>query len=131
MMDVVPNQGRRAMRRGVHLSCELVTGTSDQPLDYVVSDLSVDGLWVSTASPLANGEIVVVCMEPRIRNHWGREEDQTIHVFARVVRVAEPLPSATDHRSVGGMGLEMLDLTVYERNSLGRWLTEHGTALLN
>ncbi len=122
------------MRRDVQLSCELVTGGSDEPLDYAVGDLSVDGLWVPTSTPLRTGEVVVVCIAPRVRDHWGKLGDRMMHVFARVVRVQTPnSPSLHRDRSKvsPGMGLKMLDLTASERRDLGGWLSEQGTASLN
>ena len=91
-------------------------GTDDEPLVYLATDLSEDGIWLQTSQPLRAGETVVACFTPG--RHWRGGE---LMVFAEVVRVC------SSRRRVStpgiGMALEFLDLTAAERARLASWLS--------
>lgn len=108
-----PAGARKAIRRSVHLGCDVVSGHHDEPLRYLATDLSTEGLFVQTPEPLRAGAEVVVCFRP---DGWERE----LMVFAEVARV-----STSRRRIVEpgiGMGLELLDLDEDGRARLEAWL---------
>ncbi|MEM9695993.1 MAG: PilZ domain-containing protein [Myxococcota bacterium] len=107
---------RRAIRRAVRLSCEVVGAHSDRPLPFMVTDMSTTGLWLQTVHPLRAGETVVVCFDiPGSK--------RAVMPFAEVVRVT------TDRRRVNrpgvGMALELLDLEPREADALATFLDRH------
>lgn len=79
-----------------------------------MTDLSADGLWVSTTEPVRAGETVVVCFEP---DGW---TDGELMLFAEVARVMTGRPGSEQPGL--GMGLEFTDLTPKQRCSLDLWL---------
>ena len=109
-----PEGSRRSIRRSVELRCELIGSRVDEPVSYRLTDLSADGLWISTREPVRAGETVVVCFEP---SGWDAGE---LMVFAEVARVTSARPGSAQPGL--GMGLEFTDLTPKQRCSLELWL---------
>lgn len=111
--DMPPAGARRAIRRAVHLGCDLVTPYHDEPLRYLATDLSPAGLFLRTLEPIRAGAEVVVCFRP---DGWVDE----LMVFAEVVRV-----TSSRRREVEpgiGMALEFIDLQRDEKARLEAWL---------
>jgi hypothetical protein len=100
---------RRATRRAVDMTCEIVSPWWDEPVSHRLADLSLFGVWIDTSFPLPVGERVALSFAPP------RRPEMT--VFAEVRRVR---PNRTGRR--GGMALEFLDLERRERHDLGRAL---------
>jgi hypothetical protein len=93
MNDQLNHEGpeaRRAARRAVNLSCEVITSAWDRPILSRCTDVSPYGMWVETSSPVALGDTVVVCFTPPKRR-------RELTLFGRVCRV--------DHREHGGYGV--------------------------
>ena len=111
--DNPPAGARRAIRRAVHLGCDLVSGHHEEPLRYVATDLSADGVFLRTPDPVRAGSEVVVCFRP---DGWERE----LMLFAEVARVTSSRGRRVEPGI--GMGLEFLDLTAAERARLEAWL---------
>jgi hypothetical protein len=88
---------RRALRRSVHLDCDVITSDRDEPTPQLVTDLSPFGCWIETPTPARPGTHVIVAFRPP---GWDGEVD----LFARVTHVR------ADGRSLG-MGLEFLDVS--------------------
>ena len=103
---------RRAERRAVEMSCEIIGPHWDGPLRHEVRDLSVRGMWVRTSFPLEVGQHVIVSVPGRLGGI-----DHELTVFARVTRVARP-----GDRGPYGMALEFVDMTAGERRALAVWL---------
>ncbi len=124
-------RNRRAMRRFVDLPCQVVSSRVDSPIDYHASDLSLDGMWLTTAEPLRTGETVVVCFEPQDGRvpRSGRANAEML-VFARVVRVQTHASAQMTRPAPVGMALELLDLSGPERRRLGQWFSGDGAPRL-
>ena len=105
---------RRMSRHAVEIPCELITSTDDTPRFIWATDMSADGLWIDTRSPLGLGEVVVVGFAPGV--FWRARE---IQAFAEVVRISFGLRWGDGE---AGMGLRFLDLSPAERWALRRWL---------
>ncbi len=88
---------RRALRRSVHLECDLITSDRETPEPHLVTDLSPHGCWIETTTPARPDTHVIVAFQPP---GWDGEVD----LFARVTHVR-----ATGRRP--GMGLEFLDVS--------------------
>jgi len=71
---------RRAVRRAVSLSCDVLSDTLGEPVPQLVRDLSPYGMFVETPLPLDPGEELIVAFTPR---GLGRE----VLLGARVARV--------------------------------------------
>ena len=103
------NYARRAERRAVDITCEVVASQWDEPLMHRAQDLSPFGMWLRTGLPLEIGNEVVLCFKPP------RGLDcEELNVFARVQRVERRHHSGD--RS--GMGLEFIDMTRAQRRVL-------------
>lgn len=89
---------RRALRRSVHVSCDVISSDWEDPISHTASDLSPYGCWLDTIFPLEPGTVVAVAFTPP-RWQSGRE----IVAFARVSRRVRTGPRR-------GMALEFLDL---------------------
>lgn len=105
--------GRKELRRGVRLECELVSDYWDELAPHRLVDLSPSGAFVQTMYPLETGEEVEVRFTPpRSRAlYWLR---------ARVVRSS--LGRRCPIFDVPGMGLEFLDLSQGDRHALASQL---------
>lgn len=103
---------RRALRRSVHLPCDVIGTEWEDPVAHVATDLSPYGCWLDTPFPLRPETEVALTFRPP-RWHSNRE----IVTFARVRRRAR-----TGARR--GMGLEFLDLSTGEQDELRQAL--HG-----
>lgn len=102
-------ESRRAARRAVDLSCEIIICRWDRPVRSRGTDLSPYGMWIETTVPLAVGEQVVVELSPP-----GRE--RALPLFARVMRIER------DERDLVsgsiGVGLEFVNVTIWEQRIL-------------
>ena len=107
VIEIEPD-ARRALRRALPLSCELVSAYWDEPVPHRASDVSPYGMWIDTFFPLHRGAELLVAF-PLPRSH-----DQLV-AFARVSRVTTRSPRV-------GMGLEFTDMTPDERALLERSL---------
>ena len=107
---------RRAQRRTVDLSCDLIGQEYDAPLTHSLRDLSAYGAWLTTSFPMKVGDIVVLSFRPP---NWEKPFD--LNVFAEVTRTAGTHRSHGRHRR-GGMGLAFMDLTTPERRMMQRCL---------
>jgi len=105
---------RQSSRHRVDMPCEVITTRCDEPELRWASDMSADGAWFDTMSPLSVGEQVVVCFKPGI---WWRADE--ISVFAEVTRLCRGHRVGDDGP---GMGLAFVDLSSSERFSLRSWL---------
>lgn len=104
---------RKTLRRAVSLRCELDSDVFDEPVPFVLSDLSPLGAFVDTSLPLEVGDSVVVTFTPpRSSGTWC--------LRARVARVGLGRRAADRHPV--GMGLEFLDLGPLERSELASCL---------
>ncbi len=92
---VIPAR-RRALRRSVHVNCDVITSQWDEPAPHLVTDLSPYGCWIDTPFPLMPETDVVLAFTPP---RWDGGE---IVTFARVRRRCR---SGVRR----GMGLEFLD----------------------
>ncbi|MSP24208.1 MAG: hypothetical protein EXR75_03390 [Myxococcales bacterium] len=117
-LPAVPEGSRRTIRRAVTLACEVISERSDEPVRFRATELSVDGIWLATASPMRAGSIVVVCFS--LDDGWAEE----LVLFASVARVSTARGAKDDTPGVG-MGLELLDATAQEERRLERWLATH------
>ena len=105
------NYARRAERREVDISCDVVAGDWDEPLSHRATDLSPYGIWLRTALPLQIGHRLVISFRPP-------KSDRELNVFAEVRRVEK-------RESIGersGMGLQFMDLSNDERVALHKCL---------
>lgn len=110
--DTNTGHHRRALRRAVDITCEMVSPRSDDPIAARATDLSPFGLWVEAPCRLAVGERVVVCLHPP-------RTDSEVIAFAKVARVG----ASRTVDGVVGIGLE-LELAEEERAALAAAL--HG-----
>ncbi|MBW2463882.1 MAG: PilZ domain-containing protein [Deltaproteobacteria bacterium] len=93
---------RRALRRSVHLTCDVIGTEWEDPVSHLVTDLSPYGCWLDTPFPLRpETEVALSFTPPR----W--HPQQELLTFARVRRRARTGPRR-------GMGLEFLDLSAEE-----------------
>ena len=102
---------RRARRRNVDISCQVISSNWDEPVRHQIADMSPYGVWLKTSFPANVGERVVLSF---VAPH-GRE----ITVFAEVARVVRRRAGAEKR---GGMGLEFVDIGQRERIKLHRAL---------
>ncbi len=111
-LHVVTTHGdsRRALRRAVELSCDLVSHYGDVPEVHVASDVSPYGLWVDTAMPLHPGSEVVLGFRPP---HY--EGDEML-VFGTVTRVVTGRRRGDRGRL--GMAIEFRDLSSEQRTMM-------------
>ena len=114
LAEVLPGS-RRALRRAVHLDCDVVSPWWDEPVPHRATDLSPYGIWVESQFPLSLGDVAVLTFRPP---RW-RERAEVI-VFGAVRRV-ELRRRASDPRA-SGMGIEFLDLDDEEAEQLTRTL---------
>ncbi len=89
---------RRALRRAVHVNCDVITTQWEEPAPHLVTDLSPYGCWIDTPFPLMPETDVILAFTPP---RWGEGEVVT---FARVTRRVRS-------GARRGMGLEFLDIT--------------------
>lgn len=97
-------KARRAPRRAVELTCQLVSHYSDEAAAYVATDLSPYGIWLKTPMPFHMGAEVVVSFSPP---SWQGGE---FTVFGQVARVTTG--RRRRDRGALGMGVEFTDLTM-------------------
>ncbi len=97
------------------MTCEVISDRGDDPVAYRATEMSTEGIWLATSSPLRSGATVVVCFAPD--DGIARE----LMLFAAVARVSTAR-GATDDTPGVGMGLELLDATGEEEQRLARWL---------
>lgn len=108
--EVLPG-ARRALRRAVHVECDVVSSWWDEPVPHLATDLSPHGMWVESQFPLQLGEVVVLTFRPP---RWS--SDEQLIAFGAVRRV-ELRRRASDPRA-SGMGIELLDLDDDEARDL-------------
>ncbi len=113
-VQVLPG-ARRALRRAVHVECDVVSSWWDEPVTHLVTDLSPHGLWLEAPFPLEPGEELVVCFRPP---RWGDRPE--IQAFGAVRRVE--LRRRTDDPRGSGMGIELLDLAPGDEEALAEAL---------
>ncbi len=95
-VDVLPAR-RRALRRSVHVPCEVIALDWGKQVRHFATDLSPYGCWLDTPFPLQpETEVVVAFTPPR----WGKQHE--VVAFARICRRVRS-------GSRRGMGLEFLD----------------------
>jgi hypothetical protein len=114
LAEVLPGS-RRALRRAVHLECDVVSPWWDEPIAHRATDLSPHGIWLESQFPLSLGDVAVLTFRPP---RW-RERAEVI-AFGAVRRV-ELRRRASDPRA-SGMGIEFLDLDDDEASELARTL---------
>lgn len=101
-LDVLPSNRRRAVRRGVHVECEVISSAWDEPVSLVAADLSSEGMWLHSAYPLDVGaELLLSFVPPR----WS---DGEVVCIARVTRVSLRRRRTDPRRA--GMGVRFADL---------------------
>ena len=107
VIEIDPD-ARRALRRALDLSCELMSVYWEEPVVRRASDVSPYGMWIDTHFPLHRGaELVVAFALPR-------SDDQLV-ALARVCRSSVDAPRV-------GMGLEFVEMSDAERVFLARSL---------
>lgn len=105
--------GRKELRRGVGLSCEVVSDFWDEDVPFRMLDLSPSGAFVETSLPLGpDDELELKFTPPRSRALY--------FLRARVVRTSLGRRGAKS--DVPGMGIEFLDLTAGDRDALAGYL---------
>jgi hypothetical protein len=112
MLTTASPYARRASRRDVELSCDVICSDWDEPFTHSMNDLSAYGVWLRTSFPRQVGETVVLSFRPP---KWGGQRE--LNVFARVARVKLARRGTTGRRT-GGMGLVFTDLTGAEKRML-------------
>lgn len=110
-VTVLPG-GRRALRRAVHVECDVVSRWWDEPVPLLATDLSPFGLWLESPFPLEVGDEMVLELRPP---RWSGPD---LQVFGAVRRVSLRR-RASDPRS-SGMGIEFLDLRAEDAAELTR-----------
>jgi len=90
---------RRALRRSVHVNCDVITKDWEEPSKHLATDLSPFGCWIDTPFPLAPESEVVLAFTPPRWQPMGE-----VVTFARVRRRIRTGPRR-------GMGLEFLDVS--------------------
>ena len=111
---------RRAARRPVDLSCEVVSRHWDEPVAHQLGNLSPLGAWIDTSFPLPVGERVVLSFSAPVSALPAGRFMRHLHevlVFAEVRRVRR---SRCGTR--GGMGVVFIDLPKEDRHALSRTL---------
>ena len=98
-------ESRRAARRAVDLSCEVIASGWDRPIASHCADVSPFGMWLETSYPVKHGDTLVVCFVPPKR-------ERELTLFAQVCRV--------DERDDGsyGVGVEYASLDWFEQKTL-------------
>ena len=111
-LDVLarPSESRRASRRAVELSCDVVSYYSDEPEAHVATNVSPLGMWIDTAMPLHPGAELVVGFRPP---HY---EGPELLVFATVARVVTGRRRSDRGRL--GMAVEFSDLSSSQREAM-------------
>ena len=105
VIEIDPD-ARRALRRALDLSCELMSVYWEEPVAHRASDVSPYGMWIDTLFPLHRGaELVVAFAVPR--------SGEQLVTLARVSRT-------TSHAPRTGMGLEFIEMSDAERVFLER-----------
>ena len=105
VIEVDPD-ARRALRRALDVSCELMSVYWEEPVVHRATDLSPYGMWIDTLFPLHRGaELIVAFAVPR-------SGDQLV-ALARVSRTISDAPRV-------GMGLEFVEMSDVERGFLER-----------
>jgi len=99
-------ESRRAARRAVNLSCELIASRSDDPSPSRCADLSPFGMSVDTDHHLDDQELVVVSFHPPT-------SCRQLTLFAEVKRGIFDIDSGTFTA-----GLEFVGVTAIERQML-------------
>lgn len=112
-VTVLPG-ARRALRRAVHVECDVVSRWWDEPVPLLATDLSPFGVWLQSPFPLEVDEEMVLELRPP------RWQGADLQVFGAVRRV-ELRRRASDPRA-SGMGVEFLDLREEEAAELARAL---------
>ncbi|MEM9187865.1 MAG: PilZ domain-containing protein [Myxococcota bacterium] len=88
---------RRALRRAVHLECDLLSEVWDAPATHLATNLSPYGIWVDATFPLDIGDPVVLAFAP--------PNTDVELLIDGTVRRAELRRRARDPRP-SGMGIE-------------------------
>jgi hypothetical protein len=104
---------RRSLRRAVGLSCSLASDTWDGALKLFASDVSYEGLWIDTLSPLEPGAEVVLAFAPP-----GARASEDVWAIAEVARVA----GLGEETWTPGMGLAFTYLNSVDQRFLMRSL---------
>lgn len=105
--------GRKELRRGVGLTCEVVSDYWDEEIPFRLVDLSPSGAFIETALPLGrDDELELEFMPPRSRALY--------RLRARVVRSS--LGRRCAKSDLPGMGVEFLDLASRDRDALAGYL---------
>jgi hypothetical protein len=108
--EVLPG-GRRALRRAVHMECDVVCPWWDEPVAHRATNLSPQGIWLESQLPLTPGEVVVLSFTPP------RFDPSRELIAFGTVRRTELRRRASDPRA-SGMGIEFLDLDDDEATEL-------------
>lgn len=113
-VEVLPGT-RRAVRRAVHVDCEVVSRFWDDSIPHLATNLTPDGVWIESSLPLEVGEDVVLTFRPP---RW--EQGREVTCFGTVRRV--DLRRRTSDPRSAGMGIEFLDIAEHDREDLARSL---------
>jgi len=113
-VEILPGR-RRAVRRAVHVDCEVVSRFWDDSIPHLATDLTPDGIWIESMYPLEVGEDVVLTFRPP---RW--EESRAVTCFGTVRRVE--LRRRTSDPRASGMGIEFLDISDADQSELMRSL---------
>ncbi|MBK8169697.1 MAG: PilZ domain-containing protein [Sandaracinaceae bacterium] len=115
-VEILPGE-RRAVRRAVALECSVLSDHWDEPVPFLLTDLSPFGAWLETSLPLEPGDEVLLSFLP--------PRQQRVHellVTAKVARAA--LRRRREDGVLAGMGVHFEDLSPTELGRLTQCL--HG-----
>lgn len=105
--------GRKELRRGVGLVCEVASEVWGEEIPFRLVDLSPSGAFVESPLPLIKGDEVEIRFKP--------PRSRALYLLrARVVRSS--LGRRCPDTDVPGMGLEFLDLSAADRRALAGYL---------
>jgi hypothetical protein len=95
---------RRTLRRAVQLECAVHSPLWDGPAWYVATDVSPQGLWLTTDLALEVGERLMLSFRPPRWPDWC----WPVTAFGEVVRVS--LPRRRSDRHAAGMGVRFSEI---------------------
>ena len=99
----MPTQRRSALRRAVHLEAHVLCDAWDGPVEHLATNLSEQGIWLSSQLPLEVGEeVLLTLMPPRWRG------SAPLTTLGKVARVG--LNRRRRDRHQAGMGIRFVDL---------------------
>lgn len=97
---------RRALRRAVRMSCDVLASDYDDTVSHMLTDLSPFGAWIETIYPLDPGVELLVSLTPPA----AIDRSQDVVLAGRVARSSLGRRRAEDGRSGMGVAFEASDL---------------------